>query len=142
MKKIFAVILSATLLTTSTMSTAACSDPTPPAAPTPVTPTVTETFTGTLGLAGNNSHLFTVSQVGGVRVSLTGVSPSAAVGIGVGTPSTSTGACLLLGNLTAVGGPSVQMSGTATVTGNFCLAVFDVGNLVESVTYTITVLHS
>jgi len=138
MKRTFAVALSAILMTMS----GACGDPTPPTAPTPVNPTVTETFTGTLTLAGNNSHPFTVSQVGGVRVSLTGVSPSAAVGIGVGTLSTASGTCLLLGNLTAVGGPSVQMAGTATVTGTFCLAVFDVGNLVESVTYTITVLHS
>ncbi|MBI3490750.1 MAG: hypothetical protein HY047_02995 [Acidobacteria bacterium] len=136
MKKILTVVLSATLLM------GACGDPTPPAAPTPVTPTTTETFTGTLLLAGNNIHTFTVSQVGGVKVSLTSVSPSAAVGIGVGTPSTATGTCLLLGDLTAVGGPSIQMSGTATVTGTFCVAVFDVGNLVESVTYTITVLHS
>ncbi|MBZ5558430.1 MAG: hypothetical protein LAO77_14260 [Acidobacteriia bacterium] len=139
MKKILAVVLSATLLT---LSTGACSDPTPPAAPTPVPPTITDTFTGTLTLAGNNSHPFTVSQVGGLRVSLTGVSPSAAVGIGVGTPSTATGTCTVLANMTAVLNPGVQMSGTATVTGTFCIAVFDVGNLVESVNYTITVLHS
>jgi hypothetical protein len=139
MKKILAVVLSATLLT---LSTGACSDPTPPAAPTPVTPTISETFTGTLTLAGSNSHPFSVSQVGGVSVSLTLVSPSAAVGIGVGTPSTATGTCTVLSTLTAVGGPGYQMSGTATVTGSFCLAVFDVGNLVESVAYTITVLHS
>jgi hypothetical protein len=138
MKKFFAVVLSAILVTMST----ACSDPTPPVAPTPVPPSITETFTGTLTLSGNNSHPFIVSQVGGVRVSLTGVSPSAAVGIGIGTPSTSTGSCTLMDNLTAVLGPSIQMSGTATSTGNFCLAVFDVGNLVESVKYTITVLHS
>ncbi|MBI3402018.1 MAG: hypothetical protein HY048_11410 [Acidobacteria bacterium] len=141
MKKTLAAILSAALLTMS-MGTAACSDPTPPAAPTPVTPTVTETFTGTLTLAGNNSHPFVVNQVGGLRLSLTGVSPSAAVGIGVGTPSTATGTCTLLANLTAVGGPGVQMSGTATIAGGYCIAVFDVGNLVESVNYTITVLHS
>jgi hypothetical protein len=138
MKKILAAILTAIL----TVGTAACSDPTPPASPTPVTPTVTETFTGTLTLAGNNSHPFIVGQVGGVRVSLTGVTPSAAVGIGVGTPSTSTGTCTVLANLTAVLQPGVQMSGTATIAGGYCIAVFDVGNLVESVTYTITVLHS
>lgn len=136
MKKILAVVLSATLLT------AACSDPKPPAAPSLAAPSVTETFTGTLLLSGNNSHVFTVSQVGGVKVSLTSVSPSAAVGIGVGTPSTFSGTCSVLSVLTVVGGPGVQMSGTATVTGTFCLAVYDVGNLVESVNYTITVLHS
>jgi hypothetical protein len=136
MKKILVIVLSASLLT------AACSDPTPPVAPTPVAPTITETFTGTLSLSGNNSHPFTVSQVGGMQVSLVTVSPAAAVGIGIGTPSTATGTCTVLANLTAVGGPGVQMSGTATIAGGFCLAVFDVGNLVESVSYTVTVLHS
>jgi hypothetical protein len=28
------------------------------------------------------------------------------------------------------------------VVGNFCVSVYDVGNLVESVTYTVTVNHS
>jgi hypothetical protein len=136
MKKILVVVLSATVLT------AACSDPTPPVAPTPVPPSTTETFTGTLTLAGNNSHPFSVSQVGGLRVSLVTVSPAASVGIGIGTPSTATGTCTVLSSLTAVGGPGYQMSGTATIAGGFCLAVFDVGNLVEPVSYTITVLHS
>ena len=45
-------------------------------------------------------------------------------------------------NLTTVAGPGVQMSGTATVPGTFCVIVYDVGNLVEPVTYTVTVLHS
>jgi len=34
------------------------------------------------------------------------------------------------------------LSGTATVAGAFCISVYDVGNLVEPVTYTVTVLHS
>jgi hypothetical protein len=136
MKKTLALALTAML------TTAACSDPVPPAAPTPVAPSVTDTFTGTLTLAGNNTHLFTVAQVGGVRVSVTSVSPSSALGIGVGTPSASTGTCSVLTTMTVVGGPGVQVSGTATVAGGFCLAVYDVGNLVESVNYVVTVFHS
>ena len=34
------------------------------------------------------------------------------------------------------------LSGTATVSGSFCVLVSDVGNLVESVNYTITLTHS
>jgi hypothetical protein len=120
--------------------TAGCSDPAPPPAPTPVAPTVTETFTGTLFPFGSNFHQFAVTQVGGVKVSLTSLNPSAVVGLGVGTPGQ--GTCIASSHITAVAGSAIQMSGTATVTGNFCVQITDVGNLVESVAYTIIVSHS
>ena len=122
------------------LAAAGCSDPVPPATPTPAPPTVTETFTGTLLVLGSNTHQFAVTQIGGIKVSIVSVTPAAAVGIGVGTPSGSN--CLLIQNLTAVAGPNTQISGTATITGNFCISVFDVGNLVESIDYVVTVLHS
>lgn len=134
MKRLFSLVLALAC------AAAACSDPVAPAAPAPVPPTITETFNGTLLVFGNNSHTFTVNQIGGLEVTLTGVTPGASVGLGVGTPSGAT--CLLIQNFTVVAGPSKQLSGTATVAGSFCVAVFDVGNLVESVDYTITVLHS
>src|SRR4026207_1578636 len=80
----------------------ACSDPVVPAAPTPVAPTITETFTGTLLQLGANSHPFSVSQIGGIKVSITKIDPSAAVSIGIGTPSTASGTRLALSSLTAV----------------------------------------
>ena len=119
---------------------AACADPPAPATPTPVTPTVTETFTGQLLVLGSNSHTFAVQQIGGLRVTMNGVTPPAAVGIAVGTPSGAT--CLPIQSLTAVANPAAQISGTATIVGNFCVIIYDVGGLVEPVNYTITVLHS
>lgn len=120
----------------------ACSDPVVPAAPTPVAPTILETFTGTLLQAGSNSHPFAIQQIGGIKVSITKIEPSAAVSVGVGTPSTTSGTCLAISSLTAVASTGTQISGTATITGNFCVSVSDAGNLVEAVSYTITVLHS
>ncbi len=120
----------------------ACSDPVAPTLPNPVTPTITETFTGTLTIGGTNLHQFTVNQIGGLKVTLTEVAPGAAVQLAIGTPSTATGICSPLSGLTTVAGPDAQLSGTATVAGNFCVSVTDVGNLVESVNYTIAVLHS
>jgi hypothetical protein len=117
----------------------ACSDPKAPAAPTPAVPTVTDTFTGTLVVGGDNSHPFTVSKIGGITVTLTDVKPPALVGLGIGTPSGTS--CALLSSDVAVAGISAQISGTATVVGTLCVAVFDAGNLVESATYTISVLH-
>src|SRR5437879_5155882 len=134
MKRILALVLGLTL------ASVACSDPVAPVTPTPATPTIPETFSGTLLVLGSNSHQFPVLQIGGIKVSVTGVTPGAAVGVGVGTPSGAN--CLLIDKLTAVPGPNPQISGTATITGTFCVAVYDVGNLVESVDYVVTVLHS
>jgi len=133
MKRILQLALALSLST-------GCSDPVAPVTPTPVTPTVTDTFNGTLLVLGSNTHQFTVSQIGGVKVTVTSVTPAAAIGVGVGTPSGSN--CLLIQNLTAVADPGAQISGTATITGTFCISVYDVGNLVESVDYVVTVLHS
>ena len=119
-----------------------CSDPAVPSAPEPAVPTVTETFTGNLLLFGSNSHPFTVKEVGGIKVSVTKIEPSAAVSVGVCTPSTTSGSCLVISSLTAVALAGTQISRTATVPGNFCVSVSDPGNLVEQVAYTITVLHS
>jgi hypothetical protein len=119
---------------------AACGDPATPAAPTPVPATVTETFNGTLSVAGNNTHAFTVAQVGALRVIVDNVSPSAVVGVGVGAPAAAV--CNVVEHANAVAGATVQLSGNATVAGTFCVSVYDVGNLVEPVNYTITVVHS
>ena len=134
MKRILVTILGLSLLT------AGCADPVAPAAPTPAAPTIPETFSDTLLVLGANMHTFAISQVGAVKVTLVSVTPAAAVSLGVGTPSGAS--CLVINNLTTVAGPGAQLSGTATVTGNFCVSVIDVGNLVEPVTYTVSVLHS
>jgi hypothetical protein len=117
-----------------------CSDPVAPATPTPAPATTTDAFTGTLTILGSNTHQFTVNQIGAIQVSVDSIVPGAAVGVGVGTPSGAN--CLLIQNLTAVAGANAQISGTATITGTFCISVFDVGNLVESVAYAVTVKHS
>jgi hypothetical protein len=120
--------------------TAGCNDPVAPPAPTPVAPTITETFSDTLLVLGANTHTFSVTQVGGLKVSIANVTPSAAVNLAVGTSSVS--GCLVISNLTAVASATAQISGTATVAGTFCVLVSDAGNLVEPVTYTVTVTHS
>src|SRR5262249_8429418 len=134
MKRFLAIALGVLLLAP------ACSDPVPPPTPIPAPPTIPETFTGTVLPLGTSVNNFTVQQVGIMQVTLTAVSPAAAVGVGVGTPSG--GNCLLLDNLTIVAGADAQLQGTATVPGTFCVSVFDAGNLVEAVNYTVLVRHS
>ena len=63
-----------------------------------------------------------------------------AVGLGIGTFGV--GSCTIIDRINAVAGASVQLSGTVTVPGTYCVEVFDLGNLVEPAAYTINVLHS
>jgi len=119
----------------------ACSDPVAPPAPTPVTPTITETFTATLGLLGTNVHLFSVQQVGGVTVTISDIDPDATVSFAIGAQSLT--GCTVLQHLTrAPGGANARLVGTITAPGNFCVQVFDSDSIPEPVTYTLTVLHS
>ena len=120
----------------------ACADPIAPPAPTPVTPTITETFSDTLVQLGTNTHIFTVQQIGGLKVSISNVTPDTAVTFGIGTQSPLLG-CSLITQQQRTPGVAAQFSGTATTTGTFCVMVFDAGAvLTEPTTYTVTVLHS
>jgi hypothetical protein len=134
MKRILWVVLAAAL------AAAGCADPTAPTTPTPALPTIVETFSDTLLVLGANTHQFSVNAIGGVKVTLSSVEPGAAVGIGIGTPSS--GSCSVLDRIDAVAGQAVLLSGTATVPGLYCVTIFDLGNLVEPAVYTINVLHS
>lgn len=134
MKRILSTVLGLTLFA------AACADPVAPATPTPVLPTITEAFTDTLIQLGSITHRFNVQQVGGLKVSLSDVSPAAAVTFGVGTQSLV--GCTLISQRIYEPGATAQLFGTATTAGEFCITVFDHGALAEPVTYTVTVLHS
>jgi hypothetical protein len=136
MHRIFLMILVLGLLAP------ACTDPVAPPAPTPVAPTITETFNDTLLQLGTNTHVFNVQQVGGLKVTISDITPEASVTFGIGTQSLV--GCTLVTQLKRDPGGASQLSGTATTTGQFCVMVFDPlpGALVEPVTYTVTVLHS
>ena len=119
---------------------AGCGDPVPPTTPTPAVPTITETFSDTLLVLGSNTHVFVVDGIGGVKVTLNSVQPTAAVLIGVGYPNL--GTCTAIDRTLATASDSVLLTGTAVIRGQFCVSITDVGNLAEPAAYTITVLHS
>jgi hypothetical protein len=134
MKRILWAVLGAVVFS------AGCSDPVAPATPTPAVPTITDTFSDTLLVGGANTHQFLVTAIGGVKVTLTSVTPGAAVGLGIGFPSL--GSCTVLDRVETVASVPAQLTGTANAPGNLCVEIFDVGNLVEPVVYSINVLHS
>jgi hypothetical protein len=134
MTRIFAFGLALSLMA------AACADPIAPATPTPVDATITETFAATLLAFGSNQHPFTVQQVGGLVVTISDVNPKVTIGFGVGTPGLT--GCSVVRDSKATAGATTVLSGTATTPGNFCIGVFDAGEVTEPVNYTVTVKHS
>jgi hypothetical protein len=110
--------------------------------PTPIALT-TVIFTGTVDPGGSSANNFVVARTGEIDVTLTAAGPPSTifVGVGVGTP-TATG-CVLLsgGSVNTQAGSAPQLAGSAAA-GTYCVAVFDVGNLVGPITYSVSVAHS
>jgi hypothetical protein len=105
----------------------------------------TETFTCTVQPTQSDSHPFTVVRAGEVDVTLTaaGPPPTITMGLGLGTPGTTSGTCTLQSGFTisTQAGTTPQLSGSTSAGGTFCVAVFDVGNQSAAVDYTLTVAH-
>lgn len=103
----------------------------------------TETFTGTVPVAGLDFKPFTVSQTNGtLSVTLTAAGPPATItmGLGVGTLSGSTCTLLSGGSTTTPAGITPQLSGTIAA-GSYCVEVVDVGNAAVPIAYSVTVVH-
>jgi len=117
-----------------------------PTAPTATAPTGTatvESFDGTVDVAGSDVHPFTVTQSSGqVNVTLVtaGPPPTIYVGLAVGTLSNGTCTRITNANVLVQAGAVAQISGTATA-GSYCVEVYDAGNQLVSIAYTVTVSH-
>jgi len=117
---------------------------------TPAATVTTETFTGTVqppinGQGQFDIHTFTVATAGALTVTLTaaGPPPTITMGIGVGSVD-SAGVCTVLsGAVTQMPASTTpQLSGTLTNPGTYCVVVYDSGNVLQTVTYSITVVHT
>jgi hypothetical protein len=131
---------------------AACggsSDPTTVTAPTGTV--VTETFMGTLnppvgGVFQTNVHPFTVTTAGGsINVTLVSAGPPSTIqlGLALGNPS-ATGTCSIIPGFVqqTAAGSTAQISGAGAPAGAYCAVVGDIGNVLQPVSYTITVAHT
>ncbi len=121
------------------LSAAACGDDsTTPTAPTELT---TESYTGTIAPQETDTYTFTVKASGQLTVMLNSVAPLATMAIGVAIGGWDGTNCTPVAiNQNARAGTSSVLSGIANP-GNFCIQVFDSGNLSDSVDYAIQVTH-
>jgi hypothetical protein len=120
----------------------ACSSNTP-TTPTPVTPT-TDTFSSTLSQTGSVTNQFVVNTNGQVTITLTSVTPLTTMSLGVGLMTSDGTNCLstLSFNDDARANTVAALQGMA-VKGQYCVRVYDSGNvpLSTTVAYTVTVEH-
>ncbi|HET9832333.1 MAG TPA: hypothetical protein VFP91_11505 [Vicinamibacterales bacterium] len=130
------------------VATTACSDNTLSqlaSASNPAPNPQTEVFTGTLSTNGAFQHIFTITTLGAVTVSITSLAPTSSqiVGLSLGvwtgsqcSTSPQTGGAA---NDTATTGSSITLNATAA--GNLCARLYDVGFVTTPVLYTMTITH-
>ena len=123
-----------------------CDNTTTTPAPTPLPlPLIKETFPGTLAPGASAFHSFTVVQAGEVDITLTaaGPPPTITMGLAVGVPNTTTGACDLIpgASVNAQASQFSQLLGSASP-GALCVKISDIGNQTGPITYTIVVEHT
>jgi hypothetical protein len=123
------------------LAMAAACDNGPTTVPTPIGPTVTETFSGTLTKNGGVTHQFTATSRGTVTATLTKVDPDSALAIGVSLGTWNGTSCqtILSNDATTVG---TALLATVSGVGNLCLRVYDAGGKVPaSENYAVDVAH-
>jgi hypothetical protein len=113
-------------------------DSSSPSTPSPATST--ETFGGTVGVQGSSRSTFNVAQQGTVTVTLSSLSPSVAMGLGIGTPNGTTACAMTSSTTSALAGSTPQLTVTEPP-GSYCVSVYDVGNVTGTVTYSVMVAH-
>jgi hypothetical protein len=129
------------LLLAVALASASCGDNSTESPTSPTTPVyVTDTFTGTLVTGATARHTFSAKTPGAIQLALTGLSPDATLTIGMGLGTWDGTSCnvTLQTSLATVGS---VFSASATSAGNFCVTVFDVGNVAESTEYTVSLTH-
>jgi hypothetical protein len=123
--------------------TAACGGSNPTSGvTTPSVTRTTDTFSGTVPVAGSTFHSFRVAQTGTTEVTLTTASPPATVVMGLALGIVDDAGCTRLtgASQNTAAGSTPQLAGL-TSTGTLCVQIRDVGNQTVLVNYTVSVTH-
>ena len=103
------------------------------------TTAATATFASFLAIGGWSAQTFSVSQGGTISITLTSVTPSAIVGLGIGIPGSASSTCSLSRSLNATAGSQLTVAVDA---GTYCAQVYDAGSLNgPGVAFSMTIGH-
>jgi hypothetical protein len=103
----------------------------------------TETYTGTLNVGETKPFHFTVTNPGSLDAAITTLSPvsTLTMGLWLGAWDPLTETCPKSSVFNDAVRVNVPVSGTPQQAGEYCVAIWDVGNVQNATDFTITVLH-
>ena len=136
-----ATFLPLTLVAVLALAGAGCdSGDSTPTTPTTPAPTVTETFAGSVTLNGAATFTFSTNQSGIVTATLRAIGPvtTAQVGLALGTWNGVSCAVVLANDKITAG---LAVTGQVNAAGSLCVRVYDVGQLAETSTFEVVVVH-
>jgi hypothetical protein len=136
------------LLALGALTTSACSDNTlsqlASASATTANPS-TDTFTGTLSKNGAFTHIFTITTLGAVTVTIINLSPDTTqvvgLSLGVWNGSSCSTSPATGGSATDIASTGTSITLNATGAGNLCARLYDVGFVNTPVLYTVQITH-
>jgi hypothetical protein len=129
---IVALLFGATACDTVYFETPTSATPTP--APDP------SLFTSQVVRGGFATRAFSFATAGTIQVTLSQLTPSVVVGIGVGIPRPDGGACNLSRSVETMAGSGPHLS-VAADSGTYCVKIYDVGQIEDSATFSVIVTH-
>jgi hypothetical protein len=107
---------------------------------TTTTSPTTSTFASRLTVGGAVSRSFAATQAGNVTVTLTNAGgPVTRVGLGLGVPTTGVARCALTTAIRTTPGATPQIA-AAVDAGQYCVTIFDLGNLTETIDFSLTLV--
>ena len=112
---------------------------TSPTSPTTAPQTTTQTFTGSLNPNGADTFTF-AAQPGTVTATLTSLGSGSTIDVGLSL-GTFDGTSCTVGVADDAAQVNTVVTGTASVGGNLCVRVYDVGNVTSTLPFAITVVH-
>ena len=130
-----------TLVTVLTLASTACdSGENTPTTPTTPGPTITETFAGTVTLNGAATFTFKTSSSGIVTATLRSIAPvtTAQIGLAIGTWNGVSCTVVLTNDRITQG---LAVTGQVNAAGSLCVRLYDVGQLTETSTFEVVVVH-
>ncbi len=110
---------------------------------TPTSPTTTpdpSLFTSQVVRGGSATRAFSLTTAGTIQVTLSELTPSVMVGLGVGIPRPDGGACNLSRSVETMAGSGPHLS-VAADPGTYCVKIYDVGQIEDSATFSLNVTH-
>ena len=109
---------------------------------TPSVTRTTESFSGTVPVAGSTFHSFRVTQTGTTDVTLTAAGPPSTIAMGIALGTVDDSGCTRLtgASVDTPAGATPQLAGLTTA-GTLCVQIRDVGNQTAPVTYSVSVTH-